>query len=807
MMAPLRLPRAPSSEWLRTAFVMVLAMALAWLLEWRLPGFFFHDDNQSEYLPASFEVARLLLHGQLPILSDHSWFGGALAGEYQYGVFSIYALGCDLFVYALHLTLAHSAAMLAALHLAVAAGGGFRLARGRGLSGALALGTACIACSAGWLMAWGTVWVPALASFAWLPWLWWSLERQDLTTAGARPVRCLLPALFVYLILTAGWPFTVAMAVLVTACACLRAITRHGSRRGRLRARWPFPAAWALGGLLAAPALLMLIQYYHATKRGGAASEWSSECTVPWRALASLVVPPFQVKWYLFAPGQLGGVELACGLVPVAILVAALLRCPRALLRAAGWELGLVVVSFAFACAPSYGSMRWPFRWLPLFHLALALASMEALRALTPLGRWRRVECAACGLILFAVTWALGAAHVDARAATPLVIAAAAWCALEWLAARAAVPAAAAAYGLPAVVIVAQALAFTHMIVFAYPPTWQLSESVRHATPLDPHRTYLGIRGASDTMGPGANGRWEGRKPHLLPGNLSMLSGLTFVNGYSPMGPAGLSELFRFHSHGDLIGNPITNFAAPWWQQGGLIAEIGVDGLLVSERMLDLPTRARLSATGWREVTTVPGGVVYHAQDPVPRVRALARAMAFPTLAALRGHRAGPIWEALIIAPDGDGKSERFSTPTLTLRAEAPRRVEVDIAVPAQVDAMVAFTRAWYPGYEAYLDDRALRVDQLDLAVPVVRVPAGAHGHLVLEYSPDALTVGFVLAGLAVCTALLLALASVRRRAHSTVAPMQVASSMTDSVASVRTSRQVAGQSSIALPDAKNPSP
>ena len=61
-------------------------------------------------------------------------------------------------------------------------------------------------------------------------------------------------------------------------------------------------------------------------------------------------------------------------------LAAAMACRRRAVWRAVRWELGLLGRRVALLCVlPSPGVFRWSFRWLPLFHLVLALAGGRAL--------------------------------------------------------------------------------------------------------------------------------------------------------------------------------------------------------------------------------------------------------------------------------------------------------------------------------------------------------------------------------------------------------------------------------------------
>src|SRR5207302_8998332 len=74
-----------------------------------------------------------------------------------------------------------------------------------------------------------------------------------------------------------------------------------------------------------------------------------------------------------------GATELACGLVPPAVLFSGFIVNGRALLKKNRWELILLLLLFLLAMIPTAGVFRWSFRWLPFLHLVLALCAAEAL--------------------------------------------------------------------------------------------------------------------------------------------------------------------------------------------------------------------------------------------------------------------------------------------------------------------------------------------------------------------------------------------------------------------------------------------
>lgn len=125
--------------------IAVITIAAAVLRLWIDPWFFWHDDFQTQHLPASYEIGQAWLHGDIPLLSTSSWFAGALAAEFQYGVFSLFLAACNVVVWQFGLSLQSTAAALSIIHLTVTAAGAFLLGRDFRLPRSLAALVALVA--------------------------------------------------------------------------------------------------------------------------------------------------------------------------------------------------------------------------------------------------------------------------------------------------------------------------------------------------------------------------------------------------------------------------------------------------------------------------------------------------------------------------------------------------------------------------------------------------------------------------------------------------------------------------------------
>src|SRR5688500_7480188 len=387
-----------------------LTVAFCFLLVWHDPLLFWNDDYAVSILPVFAAVARSWSEGHLPLLSPYSWVCGNLAGEFQYGTFSLFLNAAVVAIWKFALTFPQQAAALSIAHLLVLAMGGYLLARGRNLSASLSLMVALVAALNGWIVCWGaTDWFGALGAFAWLPWAWWGMERA-LDPRRSR-WRFLWPAPFVYLLITGGFPYTVLMLGLLASWLAAKSL---GETR-KLSSIWPLLLGMLLGVGLSAPAWLALFDYVEGSARAAQDSSEHVQWRVPAAALPGFILPSWTVTWTDVSTrlNQHTATDLACGLVPPIALLAGLIAFGRSLVRRIKWELGLLLVVLLFAMLPSAGVFRWSFRWLPFLHVVLALCAAEALRLFANSPAARMARPGSMGFILLlvviAVAWIVGA--------------------------------------------------------------------------------------------------------------------------------------------------------------------------------------------------------------------------------------------------------------------------------------------------------------------------------------------------------------------------------------------------------------
>jgi hypothetical protein len=664
------------------------------------PLVFWNDDYELSVLPVFADMARSWSEGHWPILSPYSWVCGNLAGEFQYGTFSLFVNGLVVLVWKFPLAFPQQAAALSIAHLFVLAIGAFLLARDRGFSVALSIFVALIASLNGWIICWGaTDWFGALGAFTWLPWAWWGAARALDSQRGKW--RFLWPAPFVYLVVTGGFPYTVLMLLLLVALLAIKSLAETRS----ILSVVPMLFGVGLGFGLSAPAWLAILDLVQGSARELQPARAHWQWLVPPASLPGLILPCWTVNWADFSNRYLPhtATELACGLVAPAALIGGLAWQGRVLVRQIKWELVLLLLVLLLSMIPTAGLFRWSFRWLPFFHLVLAICAAEVLH-LRPGSR----IAATAALVLTAVTAiAMLILRTAGSYAFPLT-----WIflglALFWYLWEVALRDSE-LQKWAAVVITFSALLATYIYIPTNGgvPTYNFSWQLLKPAPLDPARLYLSVYPWAELTYCVSN------KPQpvgqvLRPGSTPMWGGLHFINGYSPIRPAGVAREFATSIHGEInpdVGSYLLNNQAG---KDGELALLGVDGIVVA-RELDITPQP---TSEWEAVLTTDEGRVFHRRGPpFTRVRSLISIDSRP--------------------------GEQFAAATVSRIDDSRNRVEVDVDVPnGDRPALLTFSRPYFRGYKAKLGNQKLAVTSYRGLFPTVEVPAGAHERLALIYQP-----------------------------------------------------------------------
>jgi len=729
------------------------------------PSFFWKDDFQLQYLPGSREVARAWSEGSFPLLSPYSWFCTGLGAEYQYGIFSVARTTADIVVWALPLSLNGRATALLLFHFAILAAGAYLLARSYSISFPIALMVALIASINGWNLWWGTTWYPSVASFAWIPWYWIALRSA---VAGRSRWSWLGIALSLYLIIAAGWPFTVLMAAVIT-------VLNLVSLQSRPRTIIPIVGGIAIGGCLASPAVLMLIEYFRSSARMSASGILDFLWSVPITAFGGFVLPTIQSVWAVFV-GDMPhtAVELTGGLIPLCAIVAAIGSVRREFWRAMRYE--LVLLTTLILLLPLHGPnlFRWSFRWLPLVHLTLAIVGAQAFeivrraRGKEPrtLTDRRNVATWAAGLVVIAFATAIPFDHdldTTATLAGALFILCIVWSVFESTERRVA------AYIPLALSIVSIAAMFVIFSPAREVPGWEFPRSETTLSPVHPNRRYLSLYAIENIMADGPERRRSfGIRPEFLPGNNAMLMQAHLVNGYSPVGPAAMKRLLAMETHGAMIPRYRQWVLEHATGNQGFLAHLGIDGLILPRPVFER-YRTLLQSRGWNEAARTEGAVIVEQRERRSFPIAMARyAVKFPQYEDVGNwifaHKTLDLPLA-ILAPDGPAHDEAYVLRRIERVSEERLRTTVDVAPAAQQGkSLIVFMRPWLPGWRATLNGRPLSILRADSIMPAVEIDSHEHGHLVLEYRPASLLIGGTLAVAALIAIAAASLWTIRRR-------------------------------------------
>ena len=680
------------------------------ILLWHNPLLFWNDDYELSVLPVFADMARSWSEGHWPILSPYSWVCGNLAGEFQYGVFSVFVNAVIIAVWQFPLIFAQQAAAVSIAHLFALSLGAFLLARDRQFSVPLSIFVALVASLNGWIICWGaTDWFGALGAFTWLPWAWWGAARALDLQRGKW--RFLWPAPFVYLVVTGGFPYTVLMLLLLIAWLVLKSLAKTRS----ILSVVPMLFGVALGFGLSAPAWLAILDLVQGSARELQQAKAHWQWLVPPAALPGLILPCWTVNWSDFSNRYLPHttMELACGLVAPAALIGGLAWRGRLVVRQIKWELVLLLFVLLLSMIPTAGLFRWSFRWLPFFHLILAICAAEGLH-LRP-----RLPIAAIAALVLAAGTAIAMLMLRTTAsyAFPLTWIflglAVFWCLWE-IALR---DSELKKWAPVAITFSALLATYIYIPTNCGVPTYNFSQQLLKPTPLDPARLYLSIYPWAELTYCVSN------KPQpvgevLRPGSTPMWAGLHFINGYSPIRPAGVAREFATSIHGEInpdVGSYLLNNQAG---KDGELALLGVDGIVVA-RELDFTPQP---ASEWEAVLTTDEGRVFHRRGaPFARVRSISSIDSRP--------------------------GEQFVIAIVSRINNSRNRVEADIDVSnGNHPALLTFSRPYFRGYKAKMGNQKLAVTSYRGLFPTVEVPAGAHGRLALIYQPAWLVWGRAIA-------------------------------------------------------------
>lgn len=339
-----------------TAFVFFVC-------EYFHPLFFFMDESARQDGPIFQYIGQEFLHGRWPALSIDVWQGGDLLGENQYGLLNPVTLLTSI-VSALCPTTRCGILAIDVIYTLLIWFGATQLARNFGMPRILRSLFAFLLISNNLLIYWFTSnWAEGMIGQTWFVWTLACLTVPVLTTPWLIAGACCL-----YLAINSGWPHAMIAATLFTGCLGLTSLIRRD-----------WPRVFALG--------LILVSAFVASLPGILATkDW---LTVAFRESGFLnhwfLVPVLSDILNFGSPTLLphllafGGKDIAFPTFYVAwfgwlafVLVRPkweALSTQRLMALAMGGGLMLLV-----SLGPEqFGPLRWPFRFVPFFQIALLL--------------------------------------------------------------------------------------------------------------------------------------------------------------------------------------------------------------------------------------------------------------------------------------------------------------------------------------------------------------------------------------------------------------------------------------------------
>lgn len=652
-------------------------------------SFYFTDDNVSYFSPMFVEISRQLGEGVFPLSTSRLWSGGAIAAEYQFAIFNPVSL-LLMFVYGHFTDLGAASAFFMIVHYVIFCLGTFVLARQIGFGTEASVVTAVLGISSGWLLYFGaTSWVPAVTSISWAPWCLAALHLvyRDPRWLPLGSVATAMPIL-------CGWPFTtVSLALMIGVALICGLFARLSFARLSCVA-----LAAALGLGLCAPAILPTAVFMQESRRLAQQTLWSVDIA----SLLSVGNPMFMTHWRgWWAERQFVVTPILYLAWFVPLVLAAFLRRVAASPLAVG--LVVSVLAFALLSQTQYAwYLRWAMRFLPFYHFTLALLVGWCL-AQRVQERWRALPTA----IVIGVSFSL-AMWAESTYWEMHLISLAALLTLS----RLVMIRQSDGKGISGVLLV------SHLAIYV----WLIARNpYNDAWPQWAPPTAPPVAASSDTLqltlfdplkaGAFPAGYWD----EIQIGNRSLLAGHRSINGYSPILPRGTTDAFQFNSLGHRRDSDAAQLFRPDDKTGLSLLDLVRLDSVVAEKGVISDSFAKASAGLW-------------TRDPAGQLSdRYTRASALPALPGTVSWMSG----------------------ALDLRAVSwGERSEVfDLATPAAQDTEVLLARAWYPGYGATLDGRPLDVSGYRFLVPLVTVPKGGAGRLVVEYWPAGLTPGLQIAG------------------------------------------------------------
>lgn len=688
-------------------FAITIASALA-----VQPEFFFWDDNERFFAAKIYDIRSLISAGEPPFLSLTSLLGGNHLAEYQLGVANPVTLITYLITFSSQIPTV-AATTHALFYLTLIFLGGLFLAKRIGISRHGAALAAFLISTSNIVLFWySSSWTNALVSMAWLLWSCWSIF-----SISYHRLMPLAVATFVGLTFSIGYlHHQLALAIIATIQLL------HLLRQHRIREAITLILALGAGVLLAAPALLPTLETLSILKRGTGIYH------------GGIMTPDLSDLALLFVPFHLGRMNWEhYQLIHEPIFYAAwffpllYLHADRGLCKHPWFMITLTLgLTFTLLClGPDHlGPARWPFRYIPLAHTFLLLSGILAFEY--------KGESNNSRIILYWYLFAFLIAVLKEPSATTLItiiLVGLFIYVFTTINGHATDTRPAKHY----LLFILSSLLICLITIFSFSNSRTLPKFT-HNTSYNPKPALTLESKLSYTAFDYRYNNDENMLP--LSGNMPQLRGHHSLNSYSPVQHRALTQRFCI----DMFGSSCDEFSLRLTDTDSLCQQSWADLMRVSKVVFQqapppaTSTQLRLH------------GMIPASSDNLAYLNvASSRFKAGTTLSCSTNH-------TINIAPI------RFSNAQETMHVSHNDK-----------GSTLVFARTWWPGYEASLNGKPIKISPYRNTLVSVHLAPGQMGILNIRFVPPHLTLAFALSGLGLLIAL--AVSGTRRSMNNATSP------------------------------------
>jgi hypothetical protein len=234
--------------------------------------------------------------------------------------------------------------------------------------------------------------------------------------------------------------------------------------------------------------------------------------------------------------------------------------------------------------------------------------------------------------------------------------------------------------------------------------------------------------------------------PAFRPGNTPQVANLEFINGYSPMRPAGMHTALGFWLvHGATEPHSASRLLRRDLGRGALLDHLRINAVAVP---IESARQYGVVPGNWRarrigndlilERDALPGKDAYLQNSALLAANDEAAGELITTLTAPAFPPVLTNARAHTVEAPGTLRAAAFCSDAILTNVTRTRHsteAEIDTRGCA-TDALVIFPRAWYPGFEGRIGAATVPLLKADVIMPALRVPPRTHSRIAVEYRP-----------------------------------------------------------------------